>query len=195
MRAKRNESGMASATMRAARQLPNRRSRTTTTSTAPSKRLCFTVSIVRSTTSLRAYWMRISRSAGSFLPSSLSFSSTRLLMMRLFSPTSIITVPSTASSPFSTAHPVRTLLPMLTSARSFTRSGSMPAANFTGRLAMSSALATLLTPRINTRSVPRSMTPPPALSTFWPMISASSLKVMPAFASDSGFGKITNCRS
>jgi hypothetical protein len=54
---------------------------------------------------------------------------------------------------------------------------------------MSSALATLLTPRIKTRSLPRSMTPPPALSTFWPMISASSPKVMPAFVSDSGFGQ------
>ena len=46
--------------------------------------------------------------------------------MREFSPASIITVPSTASSPFSSAAPVRKFEPMPTSARSFTRNGSNP---------------------------------------------------------------------
>ena len=53
--AKRNASGIAVATMSAARQLPRRNSNITTTSTAPSKRFFATVWIVRSTNSLRLY--------------------------------------------------------------------------------------------------------------------------------------------
>ena len=55
--AKRNESGIAEATMSAARQLPNSTSSTATTSTAPSKRLVLTVLIVRSISCERSYWI------------------------------------------------------------------------------------------------------------------------------------------
>ena len=55
IRANKNDRGMAKATIKAARQLPSKNSNTATTRIAPSKRLCSTVAIVRSTTSLRAY--------------------------------------------------------------------------------------------------------------------------------------------
>ena len=195
VRAKRNDRGMAQATMSAARQLPSRSRSTTITSTAPSDRFFSTVPMVWPMRMDRSYCVWISTPAGSLVWISASRALTRPATSRLFSPASIMVVPMTVSFPSKVAAPVRNLVPTFTSATSFTRSGLTAPPNFSGRSAMSSTVCTRLTARMVNCCPPRLMMPPPAFSTFCATRSASSLKVIPASVRRSGLGWMTNCRS
>jgi hypothetical protein len=140
--AKSIESGIAVATISAARQLPSRPMRIAITRIAPSRRFFSTVRMVEFTRSVRLYIVSTSMPAGSFAWSSSMRSCTRPETSRLFSPISMRAEPSTASAPSCVAEPVRTPEPMPTSATSLTR--SVPArapgepdrqiADFLGRL-------------------------------------------------------------
>ena len=89
------DSGITAAVMSAARQLPSSASSTTTTSSAPSKRLVATVLMVRSTSIVRSYTVSAITPSGRERLTSSSFAATRCDTVRLFSPNSMNTVPST----------------------------------------------------------------------------------------------------
>ena len=112
------ESGIAHAVMMAARTLPRNRKRIAMTSSAPSSRLCCTVSIVASTSVVRSYTVFATTPAGSVRLTSSMRAATRRETVRLFSPISMKTVPSTTSRPSSVAAPVLSSLPRRTSATS-----------------------------------------------------------------------------
>lgn len=132
------DSGITSAVISAARMLPRNRNRIAMTSTAPSNRFFFTVAMALSTSTVRSYTVTAFTPAGSVRLISCIFLSTACDTVRLFSPISMNTVPSTTSRPLSVAAPVRSSLPMPTSATSCTRSG-MPLALPRMTLPMSSA--------------------------------------------------------
>ena len=120
MAAIRNDSGMTSAVIRAARKLPSAKNSTAMTSSAPTVRLCSTVRIVASTSRVRSSTGLMITSGGRLGAMALRRSSTRAATVRLFSPTSIKAVPITTSRPFSLAEPRRGAWPRATVATSET---------------------------------------------------------------------------
>jgi hypothetical protein len=120
------ESGIARAQIRAARKFPSSRKRITITSAAPSARFVSTVRIVARTSFVRSRTVFARIPGGSVRWISTILRSTADATVRLFSPTRMSAVPTTTSSPFSLAEPVRSSLPMPTVARSRTRIGVPP---------------------------------------------------------------------
>ena len=193
--ARRKERGIDRETIRAARKFPNRRSRTTTTMTAPSVRLLRTVAIVRSTKSARLDSMRISTPGGREVEISRIWASTFRATTLGFSPASIMTVPRRASRPFHVAAPTRTDEPVCTSATSDSRKAVTPGPVFTARVATSSGWFTRVLARTLTCSPPKERIPPPAFSVFSATTSRISRKERPAPASFSGEARTSNCLS
>ncbi|AIV66332.1 heavy metal efflux pump CzcA domain protein [Burkholderia pseudomallei K42] len=132
------DSGITSAVITAARMLPRNRKRTAITSTAPSSRFFFTVRTAFSTSTVRSYTAIARTPAGSVRFTSAILAATAFATVRLFSPISMNTVPSTTSSPFAVAAPVRSSRPRSTAPMSFIRTGTPPAFAST-MFAMSSA--------------------------------------------------------
>ncbi len=118
------DSGITSAVMMAARMLPRNRNRIAITSTAPSSRFFFTVAMALSTSTVRSYTVTAFTPSGRVRLISCILRSTACETLRLFSPISMNTVPSTTSRPLSVAAPVRSSWPMPTCATSDTRSGT-----------------------------------------------------------------------
>lgn len=92
-----SDSGMISAAMAAARQLPSSQNRMATTSSAPSVRLRATVSTVATTSWERSSVGTMTTPGGRVVPILLSFSPTACATVRLFAPTSISALPTTVS--------------------------------------------------------------------------------------------------
>ncbi len=111
--------GITRAVIKAARMLPSNRNKMTTTSSAPSPRFFCTVWIVAFTSFVRFKTVLALMPSGRDLLISASFISTAFETVRLFSPFSIIAVPTTTSWPFSLALPVRSSFPSATVATSF----------------------------------------------------------------------------
>ena len=91
---------------------------------APSARLFATVRIVASTSLVRLSTVLAWMSGGSVRLISRIFASTAAATVRLFAPISISAVPTTTSSPFSLALPVRSSRPIATVATSRTWIGT-----------------------------------------------------------------------
>ncbi|CUS43731.1 Predicted cell-wall-anchored protein SasA (LPXTG motif) [hydrothermal vent metagenome] len=122
----RNENGMTSTAMIAARQLPSSRNRAAATSSAPSVRLRSTVETVALTSLARSSTTCTLMPGGRVFATCPSLSPTALATTRLFSPISISAVPTTASSPFMLAAPVRRSPPTFTLASWPTVTGTPP---------------------------------------------------------------------
>ena len=120
------DSGITSAVISAARMLPRNRNSTAITSTAPSSRFFFTVATAFSTSTVRSYTGIAFTPAGSVRFTSSIFAATAFDTVRLFSPINMNTVPSTTSSPFDVAAPVRSSRPTSTTPTSFIRTGTPP---------------------------------------------------------------------
>ena len=130
-------SGITSAVSSAARRFPRKKNSTAMTRIAPSMRFLRTVAIAFSTSTVRSYTVTAFTPLGRLRLISSMRASTACATLRLFSPISMTTVPSTTSTPFSVAAPVRSSRPMPTSATSRTRTG-MPLTLVTTILPMSS---------------------------------------------------------
>ena len=89
--------GMTVAVIRAARILPNRRNRTTTTKSAPTTRFSSTVAMALSTNTVLSYSGSAMTPSGSVVLISSSFAATSRATVREFSPNNINAVPITAS--------------------------------------------------------------------------------------------------
>ena len=118
------DKGITIAVISAARKLPSSKNSTATTSAAPSIRLVATVRMVLSTKMVRLYTAVATTPCGKLRLISSSFLADALETVRLFSPININTVPSTTSSPFCVAAPLRNSLPINTSATSLMRTGT-----------------------------------------------------------------------
>ena len=133
------DSGITSAVISAARMLPRNRNRIAITRIAPSSRFFLTVATAFSTSTVRSYTGTARTPDGSVRFTSSIRAATAFATVRLFSPISMNTVPSTTSSPFAVAAPVRSSRPTSTSPRSFMRTGTPPTLAST-TLAMSSTV-------------------------------------------------------
>jgi len=105
------DSGIASAQISAAFTFPSRSSSTMMTSTAPSNRLLRTVAIVASTSFVRFRTALATMPGGRLGWMSAILLSTAAATVRLLAPISMMAVPTTTSSPFSLADPVRSSRP------------------------------------------------------------------------------------
>ncbi|KPY63893.1 hypothetical protein ALO94_200979 [Pseudomonas syringae pv. spinaceae] len=123
---------------------------------APSIRFFFTVAMAFSTRLVRSYTVTASTPSGSVRLMSASLAATACETVRLFSPISMNTVPSTTSRPFSVAAPERISLPMPTSATLLILIG-VPCTLAMTKLAMSSTVPSWPGARINSCSPPRSI--------------------------------------
>ncbi len=117
------DSGITAAVINAARRLPSRINNTTITSNAPSSRFLLTVAMALSTKVVRSYTASAIIPSGRELLICSSFCATSRATVREFSPINIMAVPSTASLPSWVAAPVRSSLPMATSATSLSFTG------------------------------------------------------------------------
>ena len=134
-----SDKGITSAAMSAARQLPSRANRMTTTSSAPSARFLATVEIVATTSCERSRVGTTVMPAGRVLAISFSFVPTACATVRLLAPTSIRALPTTVSWPSRLAAPVRNSPPTLTFATCATVIGT-PARVAITALAISSCV-------------------------------------------------------
>ena len=116
--------GITAAVISAARKLPSKTNSTTITSNAPSTRFFATVAMVRSTSAVRSYTGVTATPLGRLLATSCRRAAVACATARLFSPTSMNTVPRTISCPFCVAAPVRSSGPSPTCATSATRIGT-----------------------------------------------------------------------
>ena len=148
--------GITAAVISAARILPRNRNRIAITRIAPSMRFFFTVAMALSTRCVRSYTGTAITPCGRDLLICSSLLATACETVRLFSPISMNTVPSTTSRPFSVAAPLRNSRPISTVATFFTRIG-VPSTLAMTMLAMSSMLATCPGARISNCSPLRSM--------------------------------------
>ncbi|MNC15728.1 hypothetical protein D3C75_635530 [compost metagenome] len=150
------DNGMTMAVISAARMLPRNRNNTAMTRMAPSTRFFFTVAMAFSTRLVRSYTVTATTPLGRLRLISTSLAATAWDTVRLFSPISMNTVPSTTSRPFSVAAPERSSSPRPTWATWLTRIG-VPSTLEMTILAMSSADATWPGARISNCSPLRSM--------------------------------------
>ena len=100
-----HRSGITIAVISAARMLPRNRNRIAITRIAPSIRFFFTVAMALSTRLVRSYTVTATTPFGSERLICSSLLATAWATVRLFSPISMNTVPSTTSRPFSVAAP------------------------------------------------------------------------------------------
>ena len=159
--ANRNDSGITSAVIAAARMLPSSRNSTTMTSSAPSVRFLATVLTVELTSTLRSSTGSATMPGGSERLTSVRRSAAASATVRLLPPAIINAVPSTASWPSRVAAPSRGACPMPTLATSATRI-TRPSRLATGACARSSTVCASASARTIRPSPARWTMPAPA---------------------------------
>ena len=169
---------MTSAVIRAALKLPKSRNSATITNKAPSVRFFSTVLIVALTSFERSRTTSNFMLGGIVLTISASLSPVAAATARLFSPSSINAVPTTTSSPFSVAAPVRKSPPLLTDATSRTRTG-MPSRVAMIEFSISSSDLSRASARTRNASPPRSTKFAPTERLTLPSASERSSKPIP----------------
>ena len=109
-----SDRGITSAAINAARQLPSRKNKITTTSSAPSAKFFATVVMVAMTNCERSSVGTAVIPSGKVFVTACSLSPTARATVRLLAPTSIKALPTTVSTPLRLAAPVRSSPPTVT---------------------------------------------------------------------------------